>query len=315
MKISGFSRVRTDIETKEKNVPKLSRIDSTIFNLRTSKGAKTSRASLSISSPLKKSPKKETFNNEQEEKEYRTGYSGPKDPKLYFAFGVENTSLIEQSEEKLLYFTKQLDIINCKRIIDDEASNVFEMNIDRNTHIIIHGAYSKLFELFRLICYINVFGINSIKTQLMITNSKNDILLILPLVNLDITHTYEKDNNIIGQLFSPRAATLVDDKIINRKQIDEEEDIRLKTEELEARHKQFLKDNGLLNEEQKQPTSPKSVVSGILREVMKEINLRGENLKKINEETDKLEYNTANLSQNARTLRIQTETKVYGSSN
>lgn len=267
----------------------------TLPKLRISRTSKFNE-SVEISEPIKtvrKSP------NEKSKKVFET----VKDPITYFAFQVKNASdLMEKADpNKTAFFLKKLETINSERIFDDE------IDLEKNDHIIIRGPYSKLFEIFSLIKYINVFNINAIKMQLLMKNHKDEMLIVLPLVKEE-EKTFEADNSVLHKMFSPREEPKYSESEIKMRKKLEEEEYQRKVEELEKRHRAWMEENGLIKG---CPKSPKTIMKDVLEDIAKGLNKRGETLEKINDETEKLEHNTAEFAKNARTLRIQQETKVY----
>lgn len=91
-----------------------------------------------------------------------------------------------------------------------------------------------------------------------------------------------------------------------RKKLEEEEYQR-KVDELEAKHKAFLEENGLLPTA---PKSPKSAMKAVLHDIALGLHQRGEKLEKLEDDTELLERNTADFYQKSKTLRIQKETSL-----
>lgn len=234
------------------------------------------------------------------------------DAPTYFAFQVKEAWRLDKADpEKIKYFLKRLEVLKCERIIDDE------IDLEKDSHIIILGPYSKLFELFSLIRYMNIFDVNCIKMQFLMKNQKGETLIILPLIR-DELKTYESENSIMAKMFSPRGEREISESEAKlRKQLEEEEYQR-KVEELESRHREFLKEHGLSQDTPKcavvprTPKSPTSMMKEVLNDIARGLNQRGERLEKLENDTELLEHNTADFAQKAHTLRVKKEMQAYG---
>jgi hypothetical protein len=195
---------------------------STLPRLRISRSASTKVTEIfEISEPIKsvrKSPKDDS----------KKVFEPVRDPMTYFAFQMEDAfRLMEEANPvKLAHFRKKLESINCERIFDDE------IDLEKKDHIIVRGPYSKLFEIFNLIKYINVFDINAIKMQFLMKNRNNEMLIVLPLVKEE-EKTFESDNSVFHKMFSPRTEQKYSENESKLREKLEEEDFQRKVDELE----------------------------------------------------------------------------------
>lgn len=254
--------------------------------VKSKKGSESSRRSLIISSPV--IPK---LNKDVEvipATSNRKDFSSLMDQLTYFAFGVDDSRLLEDmSEEKQLYFKKQLERYNCFHIIDDKITRIFEINFNKESYICFYGPNSKLFDLYRLIIYMNIYKVNSIKTQLKLKSQDGDVLLFLPLIyDNNYNKTYDSDYNTIFSARIPSKSSISEKEIEQRKLIEEEEYQR-KIDELDRKHKEFLEQNGLVN---------------IMNKTLNEIKLRGEKLEELSNQTTLMEGKTQNFLQNVKQL-------------
>jgi len=258
----------------------------TTTTIKSKKGSESSRRSLNISSPV--IPK---LNNDVEVipvTSHRKDFSSLMDQLTYFAFGVDDSRLLEDmSEEKQLYFKKQLERYNCFHIIDDKISRIFEINFNKETYICFFGPNSKLFDLFRLVIYMNIYKVNSIKTQLKLTSQDGNVLLFLPLIyDNDYNRTYDSDHNTIFSARIPPKSS-ISEKESEQRKLMEEEEYQRKIDELDRKHKEFLEQNGLVN---------------IMNKTLNEIKLRGEKLEELSNQTTLMEGKTQNFLQNVKQL-------------
>tara|TARA_R110002072_G_scaffold45565_1_gene126592 strand:+ start:1212 stop:1748 length:537 start_codon:yes stop_codon:yes gene_type:complete len=171
------------------------------------------------------------------------------------------------SDEKQIYFKKELRMCGCKRIAGNKIKTLFEMNFNNDAQICFKGPYSKLFDLFRLIMYMDVYEFNAIKAQLKITNRNGDTLIIMPLITIDTTARFVE--------------TIPEDKI----------------GELEKRHEKFLEANGLI-----EPASTRNIKT-IMSEALNQIRLRGEKLDQLGDATAEMEQSSLSFLESTKMLR------------
>lgn len=268
----------------------------TLPRLRISRSASTKVTEIfEISEPIKsvrKSPKDDS----------KKVFEPVRDPMTYFAFQVKDAfRLMEEANPiKLTHFMKKLESINCERIFDDE------IDLEKKDHIIVRGPYSKLFEIFNLIKYINVFDINAIKMQFLMKNRNNEMLIVLPLVKEE-EKTFESDNSVFHKMFSPRTEQKYSENESKLREKLEEEDFQRRVDELEKKHRTWMEENGLIKPEIK---SPKTKMREAIEDLTKNLVKRGETLEQVVDETEKLEYNTAEFAQKSRNIRVHFEGKL-----
>lgn len=253
----------------------------------------TTKEKLEISAPLKSSRKSPIL---REQKVFEPFPDFP----TYFAFQVKEADRLDKIEaDKASFFIKKLESLKCERIIDDE------IDLDKDNYIIFLGPYSKLFDLFSLIRYMNVFDVNCIRSQIIMKDQKDNILLVLPL-GKEENKTYESENGTLSKLFSPRREKeLSENESRARKELEEEE-YRKKVEELESKHRAFLEEHGLSPVTPRFSKSPRSPISAA-KEVLQNLHQRTQKLEKLEDETELLEQNTEEFYKRARALRIQKE--------